>query len=111
MKVNGIPSNTRTSLHPPIACIYSSRMTTAVDAKREDEKKLPLLVERHGSALAQFDIVDGDRKVAELRESIQHNEKLPFKRSSWQKYRPVLDIVVTSGIDLSLVSIMSLLVI
>jgi hypothetical protein len=77
----------------------------AVDGKREDEKKLTLLIERHGNALALFDIVDGDRKVAEVRESIQHNEKLPLTRNPWQKYRPALDLIITSGIDQSLVCI------
>ncbi|OQE36729.1 hypothetical protein PENCOP_c011G04791 [Penicillium coprophilum] len=75
----------------------------AADSKREDEKKLTLLIERHGNALALFDIVDGDRKVAEVRESIKHNERLPLTRNTWQKYRPALDLNITSGIDQSLV--------
>jgi uncharacterized protein YxjI len=77
----------------------------AVDSKREDEKKLTLLIERHGNALALFDIVDGDRKVAEVRESIQHNEKLSLTRNPWEKYRPALDLIITSGVDQSLVCI------
>jgi hypothetical protein len=83
----------------------SVKNQAAVDAKHEDEKKLALLIERHGNALALFDIVDGDRKVAEVRESLQHNEKLPLTRNSWQKYRPALDLVITPGVGQSLVSV------
>lgn len=76
----------------------------AMPMKRDEEKKLTLEIERHGNALALFDVVDGDRKVAEVRESVRHNKFLPLI-SSHSGYRPVLDVVVTSGVDLSLVSI------
>lgn len=101
----------------PFGCLSAGNFTlsaenqAAVDTKDGDEKKVTLLIERHGNALALFDIVDGDRKVAEVRESIQHNEKLPLTRSSWQKYRPALDLVITSGVDQSLVSASKLLVV
>lgn len=75
----------------------------AVQSKSNDEKKLTLEIERHGNALALFDVVDEDRKVAEVRESIRHNKILPLI-SSQSGYRPVLDVVVTAGVDLSLVS-------
>lgn len=76
----------------------------AAYTKNDEDKKLTLEIERHGSALGLFDVVDGgDRKVAELRESIQHNKRLPLI-SSQSGYRPVLDLVVTAGVDLSLVS-------
>lgn len=76
----------------------------ALPMKRDEEKKLTLEIERHGNALALFDVVDGDRKVAEVRESILHNKILPLI-SSQSGYRPVLDVIVTSGVDLSLVSV------
>ena len=66
---------------------------------------LTLNIERHGNALALFDIVDGDRKVAEVRESIHHNEKLALMRGSRQGYRPAMDVIVMPGVDISLVSI------
>lgn len=75
----------------------------AMESKRDDEKRLTLDIERHGSALALFDVVDGDRKVAEVRESIYHNKKLALFPESRRGYRPVLDVTVTAGVDLSLV--------
>lgn len=78
----------------------------AVQSKSNDEKKLTLEIERHGNALALFDVVDEDRKVAEVRESVRHNKILPLI-SSQSGYRPVLDVVVTAGVDLSLVSTIS----
>lgn len=56
--------------------------------------------------LALFDVVDGDRKVAQVRESIEHNERLALI-SSRADYRPVFDVIVTSGVDLSLVCCVS----
>jgi hypothetical protein len=75
----------------------------AFEGKRVDEKMLTLRVERHGNALAAFDVVDGDRKVAEIKESIQHNEKLAL--ISRQGWRPALDVIVMPGVDISLVSV------
>lgn len=80
----------------------------AFEGKRGKEKMLTLNIERHGNALALFDVVDGDRKVAEVRESIHHNEKLALMRSSRQGYRPAMDVIVMPGVDISLVSISSL---
>lgn len=78
----------------------------ATATKRSEDKKLTLEIERHGNALAFFDVVDGDRKVAEVRESIRHNERLALI-SSQSRYRPVFEVVVTAGMDLSLVSFVS----
>jgi hypothetical protein len=77
----------------------------AYPGKSGEEKMMTLNVERHGGRLALFDVVDGDRKVAEIRESIWHNEKLALMRMSRQGYRPALDVVVMPGVDVSLVSI------
>lgn len=73
----------------------------AAEGKRE--KMITLHVERHGNALALFDLVDGDRKVAEVRESVCHNEKLALM-SSRHGYRPAMDVIVMPGVDISLVS-------
>lgn len=78
----------------------------ALDTKSEGDKQVKLTIERHGYALAIFDIVDGDRKVAEVRESVRHNEKLSFMSSSFSTYRPILELVIVPGVDLSLVSIL-----
>jgi uncharacterized protein YxjI len=75
----------------------------AVDAKGQEEKQVKLDIERHGTTLALFDVVDGDRKVAAVRESIEHNKILPFMNSRWRRHQPVLDITVAPGADLSLV--------
>ncbi|KAF4152922.1 hypothetical protein CNMCM6936_001358 [Aspergillus lentulus] len=82
----------------------------AVESKKEEEKILTLEVEKYGNALASFDVVDGDRKVAEIRESIPHNEKLALLPSSKKGYRPVLDVTVLPGVDLSLVSTIQTLI-
>lgn len=78
----------------------------ATATKRSEDKKLTLEIERHGNALAFFDVVDVDRKVAEVRESIRYNERLALI-SSQSGYRPVFEVIVTAGVDLSLVSFVS----
>ncbi|KAF9888338.1 hypothetical protein FE257_008771 [Aspergillus nanangensis] len=75
------------------------------DAKTEADRNVTLEVERYGNILASFDIVDGDRKVAEVRESIVHNERLALLPSSKNgSHRPALDIVITRGVDVSLIA-------
>ncbi|CAG7927050.1 unnamed protein product [Penicillium olsonii] len=75
----------------------------ALDGKRDEDKMLTLNVERHGNALALFDIVDSDRKVAEVKESIHHNEKLNLLGTK-TGYRPALELIIMPGVDISLVS-------
>ncbi|EAW13492.1 uncharacterized protein ACLA_055400 [Aspergillus clavatus NRRL 1] len=82
----------------------SFRNAAAVESKREEDKEVTLEIERHGHVLESFDVVDGDRKVAEVRESIQHNKKLALMASSRRNYRPVLDVIVTPGVDVSLIA-------
>jgi uncharacterized protein YxjI len=77
----------------------------AFGGKRVGEKMLTLNIERHGNVLALFDIVDGDRKVAEVKESIHHNERLALVGSRLG-YRPAMDVIIMPGVDVSLVSIM-----
>ncbi|KAB8212400.1 hypothetical protein BDV34DRAFT_183924 [Aspergillus parasiticus] len=48
----------------------------AVDVKSDEERRVTLEIERHGRGLETFDHVDGDQRVAEVRQSIQHNKKL-----------------------------------
>ncbi|KAJ5975801.1 hypothetical protein N7481_009508 [Penicillium waksmanii] len=74
----------------------------AVDGKAQEERRVKLNIERHGSILALYDVVDGDRKVAVVRESIEHNETLPFMNSRWRRYKPILEVTVTSGADTSM---------
>ncbi|KAB8076876.1 tubby C-terminal-like domain-containing protein [Aspergillus leporis] len=82
-------------------------------AKRKEDKELTLEVESRGNALALYDIVDGDRKVAEVRESIQHNEKLALMKrfpSTKHGYRPVLDIVITAHVDQALIAAVAVII-
>ncbi|KAJ5090329.1 hypothetical protein N7532_009013 [Penicillium argentinense] len=73
--------------------------------KGEAQKGITLMVRRHGEALRLFDIVDGDRRVGEVRESIRFNEKLFLtKKSRRQGARPAMEIVVVPGVDASLVA-------
>ncbi|KAB8217337.1 hypothetical protein BDV33DRAFT_206493 [Aspergillus novoparasiticus] len=58
----------------------------AVDMK-SDEERVTLEIERHGRVLESSDVVDGDQRVAEVRESIQHNKKLALMSSSQRRYR------------------------
>ncbi|GMF73629.1 unnamed protein product [Aspergillus oryzae] len=67
----------------------------AVDVKLDEERRVTLEIERHGRVLESFDVVDGDRRVAEVRESTRHNKKLALMSSSRRGYRPALDVTVT----------------
>ncbi|GKZ18391.1 hypothetical protein AbraCBS73388_000960 [Aspergillus brasiliensis] len=83
------------------------RNAAAVDGdgkgEEEEKKEVTLVVERHGRVLQSFDVIDGDRRVAEVRESVQHNDKLALRAGSRRGYRPAMDIVVTSGVDVALI--------
>ncbi|PWY76194.1 hypothetical protein BO70DRAFT_90814 [Aspergillus heteromorphus CBS 117.55] len=76
----------------------------AAEGKRPEECTMTLEVQRHGNVLALFDVIDGDRKIAEVKESIRHNEKLALLPASRYGYRPVLDVIVTPGVDMALVA-------
>ncbi|KAE8163299.1 tubby C-terminal-like domain-containing protein [Aspergillus tamarii] len=85
----------------------------AFESKRKEDKELSLEVQSRGNVLALYDIVDGDRKVAEVRESIQHNEKLALMKrfpSSKHGYRPVLDIIITAHVDQSLIAAVAVII-
>lgn len=84
---------------------FTFRNSAAVETKREDEKEVSLTVKKHGHVLAFFDIVDTDRRVAEVRESISNNEKLALRRNTrGVNRRPALDLIIAPGMDMSLVS-------
>ena len=72
----------------------------------EEDKELSLTVKKHGEALAMFDVLDGDRRIADICESVAHNEKLALRRNSrGKKRRPALDLVIPPGMDMSLVRV------
>lgn len=48
-------------------------------------------------------MIDGDRRVAEVCESVRHNDKLALTAGSRRGHRPALDIVITPGVDMALV--------
>ncbi|KAB8271867.1 hypothetical protein BDV30DRAFT_212858 [Aspergillus minisclerotigenes] len=81
----------------------------AVDVKLNEERRVTLEIERHGRVLESFDVVDGDRRVAKVRESIQHNKKLALMSNSRRGYRPFLDVTVMEGVDLSLVALVTII--
>lgn len=82
------------------------RNVAAVETKDEEDKKLSLMVKKHGMALSFFDVVDGDRRIADIRESVNHNEKLALRRGSrGGSHRPALDLIVAPGMDISLVRV------
>lgn len=82
---------------------FSFENAAALDSKRGDEKSLTLQVQRHGAVLASFDVVDGNRKIAEVRESILHNERLVLMHRYGKYHHPVLDLTIMPGVDMSLV--------
>jgi hypothetical protein len=55
------------------------------------------------NTLKFFDVVDGDRKVAEVPESIHHNKKAALLNSSRCNYWPALEIIVTLDVNLLVV--------
>lgn len=81
------------------------RNAAASDIKSVAEKELTLVIERYGRVLQSFDVINGDRRVAEVCESVRHNDRLALTASARRGYRPVLDIVITPGVDMALVSI------
>ncbi|KAJ5499129.1 hypothetical protein N7453_008180 [Penicillium expansum] len=94
-----------------INLIFSFRNGAAEERKSEEDKQLTLTIKKHGEALAFFDIVDGDRRIAELRESIIHNEKLVLRKMKrGGDHRPALDIIVSPGVDISLVTVIAVIV-
>ncbi|KAF3025262.1 hypothetical protein E8E15_006332 [Penicillium rubens] len=94
-----------------INLVFSFRNGAAEDRKSEEDKQFTLTVKKHGEALAFFDVVDGDRRIAELRESITHNKRLTLRKMNrGVGHRPALDLIVSPGVDISLVTVIAVIV-
>ena len=84
---------------------FSFRNMAASDTKREEEKDLTLLVSPVGEVMARYDVIDGDRRIAGVYESIHHNDTLALLPKSRRKgLRPAMDVIIVAGVDSSLVS-------
>lgn len=84
---------------------FSFRNMAASDTKREEEKDLTLLVSPVGEVMARYDVIDGDRRIAGVYESIHHNDTLALLPKSRRKgLRPAMDVTIVAGVDSSLVS-------
>lgn len=84
---------------------FSFRNMAASDTKREEEKELTLLVSPVGEVMARYDVIDGDRRIAGIYESIHHNDTLALLPQSRRKgLRPAMDVTIVAGVDSSLVS-------
>ena len=71
-----------------------------------EDKELSLTVKKHGVALSLFEVLDGNRRIADICESVTHNETLALRRNSRGKKRqPALDLVIPPGMDMSLVRV------
>lgn len=77
----------------------------ARDTKSMAEKELTLEIERHGRVLQSFDVVDGESRIADVCESVRHNDRLALTAGARRGHRPALDIVITPGVDMALVSV------
>ncbi|KAJ5267052.1 hypothetical protein N7478_009860 [Penicillium angulare] len=87
---------------------FSFRNMATNEAKAEDDKfiTLDVAIESYGQIMAKYDINDGDRKIAWVYESVQHNDVLALMPSSRRKsIRPAVDLVVAAGVDTLLVSL------
>ncbi|EPS27523.1 hypothetical protein POX_e06488 [Penicillium oxalicum] len=85
--------------------VFSFRNMAAVDNKREEEKNMSLLVTSTGQVMARYDIIDGDRRIAGVNESIHHNETLALMPQSRRKsLRPAMDLTVVPGVDTLLIA-------
>jgi hypothetical protein len=83
---------------------FSFRNMAANDTKRDDDKDMTLLVSPCGDVMARYDIIDGDRRIAGVYESIHHNNTLALLPKSRRKnLRPAMDLPIVAGVDSSLV--------
>ncbi|KAF9891077.1 hypothetical protein FE257_005012 [Aspergillus nanangensis] len=85
------------------------RNAAARDTKSAAEKDLTLVIERHGRVLQSFDVIDGDRRIAEVCESIRHNDRLALTADTRRNHRPVLDIVITPEVDMALIVVIAII--
>ncbi|KAJ5155249.1 hypothetical protein N7492_008052 [Penicillium capsulatum] len=80
------------------------------EERSEGSRGSRLTVVKHGHLMNTFDVSDNSRKIIQLRESVNHNNKLALRRKSRSKYRPALDLTVTPGVDIALASAIGILV-
>ncbi|KAA8644039.1 hypothetical protein EYZ11_004474 [Aspergillus tanneri] len=100
----------RRSFSSSVESFYLSfENVAALDCKHKEDKQLTLEIERFGNALASFDIVDGDRKVAEVRESIPHNRTLALMPGSKRGWRPAIDIIIMPHVDITLATVIAVI--
>ncbi|GLI72366.1 hypothetical protein PoHVEF18_000538 [Penicillium ochrochloron] len=89
---------------------FSFRNMAANDTKRDEEKDMTLVVTPCGEIMARYDIIDGDRRIAGVYESIQHNDTLALLPKSRRKsLRPAMDLMIVSGVDSSLVAAIAII--
>ncbi|KAH8427293.1 uncharacterized protein LDX57_005007 [Aspergillus melleus] len=81
----------------------------AFECKGAEDKKVNLEIEKHGNVLKTFDVVDGDRKIAEIRESIPHNRTLALMPESRRGWRPIMDIDIMPEVDISLATVIAVI--
>lgn len=84
--------------------VLSVETITAAGSQGLDERGITVDIVKHGRVLALFDVVDGDRRIMEVRESIRHNKTLALTPRSRPGYRPAMDMTMMPGVDMSLVS-------
>lgn len=88
-----------------VSCEFKFQNAAAVENKRVQEKMVKLTTLRRASRLYVFDVMDGDRKIVEVQESVGKNDRLAMMPESRRGYHPILDIRVAPGVDLALVSL------
>ncbi|KAJ5600980.1 hypothetical protein N7450_002047 [Penicillium hetheringtonii] len=65
-------------------------------------RNLPIELESHGRALTTYDVVDGNRRIMEIKESIRHNKKLALLSTRQAGYRPAMDMMIMPGVDMAM---------
>ncbi|OOQ86116.1 hypothetical protein PEBR_24411 [Penicillium brasilianum] len=89
---------------------FSFRNMAPNDAKRDSDKDMTLLISPCGDIMARYDIIDGDRRIAGVYESIHHNDTLALLPKSRRKsLRPAMDVVIVAGVDSSLVAAIAII--
>lgn len=76
--------------------------------RKQDEGETVKLEVRRTTALLTFDVLAGDQKVADIRESVEGNKFIGHWISGPYDYVPpkrALDIRLAEGLDMSIVSV------
>jgi len=72
-----------------------------VDCNGKD-RNLPIDLESHGRVLKMYDVVDENRRIMEIKESIRYNKKLALLSTFQAGYRPAMDMVIMPGVDMAM---------